>query len=50
MVLLELVFEFWVELGLIEGFGFGEEVDVDVGDAKEVGFLEDGSGKGGILK
>ena len=41
----KLGFECWVELGVIEGFGFGEEIDGDVGHAKKVGFLNNGSGQ-----
>ena len=41
----ELGFECWVEFGLIESFGFGEEIDGDVGHAKKVGFLNNGSGQ-----
>ena len=35
----ELVFEFLVKFGKIQSFGFGQEVDGDVGHAQQVGSL-----------
>jgi hypothetical protein len=39
MVFEELVFEFLIQLSQIEGFGFGQEIDGDVGHSKKVSFL-----------
>jgi hypothetical protein len=45
MVFEELVFEFLIQLSQIESFGFGQEIDGDVGYAKKVGFLDNRSGE-----
>ena len=50
MVLLKLVLEFLVKLGFIESFSFGQKIDGDIGHTKKVGFLDNGSGEGRILK
>ena len=43
--MLELGEKVWVELSLIEGFGFGKKIDGDVGHAKKIGFLDNRSGE-----
>ena len=50
MVFEESVFEFWIDLSVIEGFGFGQEINGDVGCAQQIGFLDNRSGEGCILK
>ena len=45
VVLEELVFEFLIQLSQEKSFGFGQEIDGDVGYAKKVGFLDNRSGE-----
>ena len=50
MGLLELCVEALIQLGVIEGFCFGQKIDGDVGRTKKVCFLDNGSGEGRIQK
>ena len=50
MRLLELNEEVWVKLSLVESLSFSKEIDRNVGHAKKVGFLDDCSGEGCVLK
>ena len=50
MSLLELRVKALIQLGVIEGFSFGQKIDGDIGRTKKVGFLDNGSGEGRILK